>query len=769
MTPVPSSLSTLPATVQPAPPPVAEGPLRLSEVRLIEAAGQRSIRFRLSHAPEGVDYFPLRNPARLVIDIKGAMESLPKVQYYKASDPLVAAVRVGNYQSRMRLIVDLKSSDTPPFSVDHADSFVTVLIGERNEKSKDKTQAESNTQVLFLADDLKSPSQTQVAVAAPKPNVGLPEGKTSITSPAAKEETRPVAEVEKKLVEPAATTSALSEPEPKKVAVPTPSADSGANLAAKNADQAKQLQEETLGSSPVPVRVETNLAEEDAWGVERVTQVPPAFSSKVRRRKTGEPTPTLLALEENAALAADFKPEHDLQYTGRKISLDFKNADLHDVLRIIAEVSGLNIVATDDVKARVTLRLVEVPWDQALDVVLQSNGLEKNQMGNVITVSTTKRLEAERNARLAAQNAQQKITPLATEYVKVNYVKATDLAALVTREAQQRATSAGSVGGASAASAPMTASGAPGGGRLQQVALMSPRGTIAADSITNVLIVRDIPENIASVRELIRNVDIQTPQVVIESYLVTTGENLNRSLGIQWGYSYKASPQTGNPTGVNFPGLIGFGGSGLSTGSGGVPFLADFPAAGVAPGSGGALDLFLGSLSGSQALDIRLSALENEGKLRVISRPRVVTINNKPADIRSRRVVRVPIIAGAQNIGGAGANQGGGNAFQEFDVGITLKVTPQISSDGFVLLDVDAETSDLAASSVQPSGSGSAFPIVPDTLTRTASSNVLIHSGETFVLGGILQDDWTNKKLGFPICVILRAWGGYFVHKARIG
>src|SRR4029077_13512708 len=106
---------------------------------------------------------------------------------------------------------------------------------------------------------------------------------------------------------------------------------------------------------------------------------------------------------------------------------------IHDVLRIVADVSGLNVVATDDVKARVTLRLVEVPWDQALDVVLQSNGLEKIRAGNVITVSTTQRLETERNARLAAQNAQQKITPLATEYVKVNYVKATDLAALVTR------------------------------------------------------------------------------------------------------------------------------------------------------------------------------------------------------------------------------------------------------------------------------------------------------------------------------------------------
>jgi type IV pilus assembly protein PilQ len=279
---------------------------------------------------------------------------------------------------------------------------------------------------------------------------------------------------------------------------------------------------------------------------------------------------------------------------------------------------------------------------------------------------------------------------------------------------------------------------------------MSPRGTIAADTTTNIVIVRDLPENIIAVRELIKNVDVQTPQVVIESYLVTTSENLNRSLGIQWGYTYKASPETGNPTGVNFPGRVGFGGSGLGTGTGGVPFLADFPAAGVAAGSGAALDLVLGSLSGSQSLDARLTALEREGKVRVISRPRVVTINNKAADIRSRRVVRVPIISGSLNVGGAGSTQGGGNAFQEFDVGITLKVTPQISSDGFVLLDIDAETSDLADASVKPTGSGSSFPLIPDTLTRTASSNVLIRGGDTFVLGGILQNEVDQQETGLP-------------------
>ena len=121
--------------------------------------------------------------------------------------------------------------------------------------------------------------------------------------------------------------------------------------------------------------------------------------------------------------------------TSTKISLDFKNADVHDVLRILADVSGLNIIATDDVKARVTLRLVEVSWDQALDVILQANGLEKSQSGNVLAVSTAKRLEEERNARLAARKAEEKLASLETVYLNINYVKATEIIKLVTREA----------------------------------------------------------------------------------------------------------------------------------------------------------------------------------------------------------------------------------------------------------------------------------------------------------------------------------------------
>jgi type IV pilus assembly protein PilQ len=719
--------------------------------------------FRLSRPPEGVDYFPLRNPSRLVIDIKGStIESLPKVQRYKASDPLVSAVRIGSYQGRMRFVIDLKGAEVPPFSVDNYETLITAFIGEKREKQQGKEQAESSAQVLFLADEVKEEHATQLASAPQKSSSPLATAEEKKLEPAPGSPSTSLLHKgddstanKEESGKGAANLSAplpASQP-PHKTTEPTaPPTEPTQIVSAKSPAQPKQLQEETLSPS-APARFEANQAEEEPWDVEQVSQAPASAAVKGRRtgrKRAEEAFPVTVAREENAPPAAEFRPEQEKLYTGRKISLDFKNADIHDVLRIIAEVSGLNIVATDDVKARVTLRLVEVPWDQALDVVLQANGLEKTRIGNVITVSTTKRLEAERNARLAAQNAQQRVTPLATEYIKVNYVKATEVAALVTRETLQRAATTGAGPGAASRPTPAPGGVAGGGGRLQQVALLSPRGTIAADPTTNVIIIRDLPENITALREMIKNIDVQTPQVVIESYIVTTNEAALRDLGIQWGYRYLASPETGNPTGVNFPGRIGLGGSGLGTGSGNLPFIADFPA-GAVPGAGSALDLVLGSLNGSQTLNARLSALERQGKVRVVSRPRVVTLNNKTADIRSRREVRVPIVAGSLTVGGAGTT-GGGNAFQEFDVGITLKVTPQISSDGFVLLDIDAESSEIAAesSAPPPPGSVAGIPVIRDVLKRTASSNVLIRAGDTFVLGGILQDNLSQQERGIP-------------------
>lgn len=489
------------------------------------------------------------------------------------------------------------------------------------------------------------------------------------------------------------------------------------------------------GTSPASPRTTDRDTTQEAAAVPAHDPVPtPIEIEPAAERATASPAPSLEVEGDT--------PDRP-RYTGEKISLDFNGADIHDVLRVLADVSGLNIVTTDDVQGRLTLRLIDVPWDQALAVVLRAHGLEQVESGNVVTISTPTRLETERRARLRAREAELKLAAFETAYVKINYVKATDIVDLIRRE-HGPSESAGRDGRRSEGTGSRS--------RLNgaadtdaQVALMSPGGTIAADDTANVVVVRDVPDNIAAVRELIRHVDIQMPQVLIESYIVTANGNVSRSLGIQWGYQYTAGPDTGNPTGVNFPGRIGIGG-GSTIGTQGVPFIADFPARAAGAAT---LDLFLGSVGGSSKLNMRLSALESEGRARVISRPRVVTLNNGDALIELRREVRVPVTAGNLTVGGAGT-RGGGEAFEEFDVGIRLKVSPQISSDGFVLLDIEAESSELTDSSVTTTAASSTVPNIPDVLSRTTNSQVLIRAGATFVLGGILQDNLDRRESGIP-------------------
>lgn len=717
--------------------------LRLNEVQLTETAGQRSLLFRFSRPPEGVDYFPLRNPSRLVVDVKGPIDSPTKVQAYQAADSQVTSVRVGSYQGRLRLVIDLKGATVPQFSVDNYETLVTAFIGEKDVTKS--ASAKSNSQILVASAEKergasglaaaqldkkptplasvasKEPAPVRPSVAAndngkPKSLAAaetLPEEKLSSTPV----HTPPVKPVPVSPPSPVAKAAPAPLPPPTPAVQVPPTVKKPIDVAQATAE----MPEKAPAPAPAPAR--------------------PRPRERLPRREAPVLPPVSAESSPFSSPSGEFRP---IEYSGRKISLDFKNADIHDVFRILADVSGLNIVATDDVKARVTLRLVEIPWDQALDVTLQANGLEKTRVGNVITISTTRRLETERNARLLALNAQRKIAELETEYVKINYVKATDIVAILTREAEQQTSSGGGGGGGQAQQAAGT-------GKDQKVALMSPRGTIAADPTTNVVIIRDVRMNLVSIKELIGKIDVQTPQVVIESYIITTNENLNRDLGIQWGYQHTASARTGNPTGLNFPGAVGVGGVGglLNSGTGGVPFMVDFPSS-AAAGAGSVLDLALGSLAGTQALNVRLSALENQGKARVVARPRVVTLNNKVAEIKSRRIVRVPVVSGRTSIVTGGAGGDSGNAFQEFDVGITLKITPQISSDGYVLLEIAAESSELTDPSIRVGGSGNAFPLIPDSLSRTTSSSVLIRANDTFVLGGIFQDNMRQTERGIP-------------------
>jgi type IV pilus secretin PilQ/predicted competence protein len=422
-------------------------------------------------------------------------------------------------------------------------------------------------------------------------------------------------------------------------------------------------------------------------------------------------------------------------YYGQPISLDLKDADINNVFRLLAEVSNLNIVATDDVQGRITLRLYDVPWDQVLDIVLHVMNLESTQEGNVLRISSVKRLREEREEMAKALEAQRIIEPLQVAYIRVNYAKAQKIAELISGAARVQGRGGTSRGGR----------GGRGTTGEEETGILTLRGSVMVDEFTNTLVVRDVAEGIQNARDLVRRLDVQIPQVLIESSIVEATTTFARDLGVQWGYSASIGPQTGNTTGFNFPGSIGLGGASLGTGTGGIPFIADFPAGGnFKAGNGSGLDLALGSLDGSQSLNVRITALEEQGKARVISRPRVATLNNVAATIKSLTVIRVrlPSTGTVINTGAGGAAGGSQTGTEKIETGIILVVTPQVSSDGFVLLDMFAKSSQADFTQTVDN--------IPTEITREATSHVLVRDGQTVVLGGIYRDSLDNSEGGVP-------------------
>ncbi len=376
----------------------------------------------------------------------------------------------------------------------------------------------------------------------------------------------------------------------------------------------------------------------------------------------------------------------------RRISLDLQDADVLGVLRLLAEVGGINVAATDDVKGRVTLHLTRVPWNQALALVLRLGRLESSREGDVLRVTTSGRLGEEREALRAAGEAERRVAPLRVLALPVRWARADDALAEKVR------------------------------------GVLSDRGSVTSDDRTNALLVRDLPDGLRDAEALLRALDVPSPQVLIESSIVEATEDFARGLGVQWGFRSGGQPAVGTPSGA--------------------PFLADFPVpatfgSGFGPGTGAAIDLAFGSLAGD-GLAARLTALEEAGKGRVISRPRVVTMNNVAATIQSLTILRVklPSTGTVINTGSGGAAETASTATEKINTGITLVVIPQVSSDGFVLMNIYAKSS-------VPDFSRTVEGI-PTEIAREANSNVLVRDGETVVLGGIYRAAGDDREAGVP-------------------
>ena len=416
------------------------------------------------------------------------------------------------------------------------------------------------------------------------------------------------------------------------------------------------------------------------------------------------------------------------KYKGQRISMDFKDADLTNVFRIIAEVSNLNIITSDDVKGKVSLRLVNVPWDQALDIVLRSKSLGAAQEGNVLRIAPLSSLRKEEQDRFDAQKqveqsrqealsraAEVRVTQEAVfDTIPVSYSKASELLAKIKP-------------------------------------LGSKFGRLDSDDRTNVLIIRDLPQQIEEMKALVASLDTATPQVLIEARIVEVDTTFTRDLGVQWGGAYRGtsgSKQYGmtgvtDSSGASVPGsAVNAATTNPFTSANPPPtYAVNLPAA-VGLGSGGGIAF--GILKDNLRLDLSLTALESSGKGKIISSPKVVTTDNKEATIEQGTQIPYSTVSAS------------GTNVQFIDAVLSLKVTPHITPDGRVSMKVDVKND--SQGDVAPGSN------TPSINKKKATTEVLIRDGETTVIGGILQITRNESRSGLPWLSKIPVLGYLFRH-----
>ena len=378
-------------------------------------------------------------------------------------------------------------------------------------------------------------------------------------------------------------------------------------------------------------------------------------------------------------------------FTGRKMSLDFQGANVASVLRLIADTAGINMVFGKDVDGQVTMQLKDIPWDQALNIVLKTNGLGIKKEGGVYRIAKLSVLQEEEEARMAVKRSQEKAEDLERTILYINYANAGEIK-----------------------------------GVLEQ--LLSPRGKIDVDDRTNTIIVKDIHAVVVEAHEVVKKLDLATPQVSIEARIVEARTNFAKELGIQWGGRYNAGPATGNPTGLNFPHTVGLVGTADSANN----FAVNLPAGnftGQVPTGG--IGLTLGSLTNSLFLDLRLSALEESGEAKVIASPRVTTLDNQEAIIKQGDEIPYQSTS---------ANEGTKTEFKE--ALLQLKVTPHITSNRKVILNIVA--------SKDTPNFDRAINGQPPISKQEASTQVLLANDETTVIGGIYSITEEKNRSSIP-------------------
>jgi type IV pilus assembly protein PilQ len=642
----------------------------------------------------------LKNPARLALDLHGVSG-----RFGKADGALrVKGVRIGKTDDGSRVVIDAEGDTMPRYEIVRIASGVDVLVGERPVAQKTRPAAPR-------AEVVATPEATRIS-AAPKAvpvravDLRTIENRTEVL--VALDEA-----VRFEVSRPDATTSVLTL---HGAALP--------DRLERNLDASSLGGPVTMlstyrvpGGSDVKVVATVAKGTLDEMTAQKGTLVW-KFGGPRPVAQATTPAPRAAAMASEARTMGNQSYVYDsTNYTGRKVDFNVKDIDIKNLLGAIAEISKKNIIVADDVKGSVTIKLRNVPWDQALDIVLKSKGLGREDIGNIIRVAPIETLRAEQKAAAEAYRNRQAAEPLKVRLIPVNYAKADQLTSQI-KDA------------------------------------LTERGSVSVDARTNTLIVKDVQEALLRAEGIVRNLDTQTPEVLIEARIVEAATSFARAAGIQWGGNISMAPTFGNPTGLIFPNILAVAGAAddpgaPTSGLQGVAqpnFAVNMPAP-IGLNNGGGLGFVFGSAGGAANLNLRLSAAENSGTIKTISSPRVVTVDNVDASISQG--VSIPF----------SQTSAAGVATNFIEARLELRVTPHVTQEGSIQMKISATNN-------QPNPQLTGSNGQPSISRREARTEVLVRDGETTVIGGIYTRRNAEAWNEVPVLSKIPVLGWLFKKKA---
>jgi type IV pilus assembly protein PilQ len=640
-----------------------ERELKNSRVTMNSKSG--NISFAFTEQPEKVRFFTLKGPDRLVFDfigIKGSMKS-------------ANGVRSANHPAGYRVVVEreipqyftISRSKVYAFGAEGKKMFAafknqpaeTAVAAAEPEKTEEIPAVENRTEIKGLAfigeepEILKVKADKKLEISK---NVSGQNIEITVKNAFIAKDKEQVIDATS-LTGPVAELAVYNDKENVKIIAKM-----------KSAKHDLKIEESAHGSDFVFNTVSEKVQGVAGYSEAQIVRLPQAA---VAQEEGG-------ADEKGGAINMEDEP---VQYTGKKINLDFKEVDILDILRLMSDISKLNIIAGDDVKGTVTVRLVDIPWDEALDVILKSKSLGKERFGNIIRVATIRTMQREKEEELAKKNAQKKLEPVKVRLVPVNYAMADKLVPQIKE-------------------------------------LLTDRGTVSYDQRTNVLIVKDVEEILDKSEQLVDYLDTQTPQVLIEARIVEATSTAALGLGIEWGSHHTYTDANGHPTNAIFPYNLGVGANVA------VPGPAD---------PTGTLGFMFGSVGMINDLNLTLNVMESDGKIKIVSSPKVATLDNKEAMIQQG--TSIPITT---------RGTGGDVTTKYVDASLILKTTPHITADGSILLNIEINKS-------EPDWSNSNYLGEPSIIKKEAKTEILIKSGDTVVIGGVYTNLTSKTKRYVPL------------------